>query len=142
MTLETSSKLRKLTACALIAAACGVASFTLPTRAEALRCRTTARVRLAAVDPTAVPRMRGTARVVGCSDGSSLLEVMVRAKGIDGAAFIPTLPSIEPLLGEWFYMANNKGEGFIQNVYAEQVHGRTVVVADGGFNEVMSAVFP
>ena len=142
MTLENATTLRKLAGCALIGMTCGFMFLTLPTRAEALRCRTAARVKLVPVDTGALPRMRGKARVVSCSDGSSLLEVLVRVKGLEGMPFIPTLPSLQPIIGEWFYIANNKGNGFIQNVYAEQVHGRTIAVADGDFNEVLTAVFP
>ena len=126
----------------MVGMTCAMVFVALPTRAEALRCKVVARIRLAPVDPAAVPRMRGTAKVVACSDGSSLLQVQVRAKGLEGLPFVATLPSLQPVIGDWFYISKNKGEGFIQNIYKDQLHGRAVAVADGNFNEVLTAVFP
>lgn len=129
---------------ALLAASISIAAalLALPEQALALHCRASAHAKLLPVDPAAAVKIRGKVAAISCSDGSTLLEFLVRTRQPDGTAYVPALPGLQPVLGDFFYLAKNKGIGEILNVSVDQMHGRTVSVYDQDFNEVLSVVFP
>lgn len=142
MNVRNSIHARNVFACALVAFTGTLVLSAFPGRAEARGCHAVSRTRLVAVDPTALPRVRGKAAVVECSDGSALIEVKIKAKVSDDTPYITAVTDLQPLLGEWFYMLHNKGEGYLAIGAAAQVQGDTVSIMDGDFNVVATGVLP
>ena len=110
--------------------------------ARAHCCTELGNIRLLPVDRTATPRLSGTATVLDCFGVISMLDVVVKGPGLEGAAFAPAIPGFQPLLGDFFYVTRHRGEGFILDVGLSQVQGQRVVVYDQDFNEVLSGTFP
>lgn len=125
----------------LLAIALGLLLVGVPNMAAAHCCKEVASVRLQPIDPIATPRLRGRAVILDCFGVISMLDVIVTSPEADGTTYAPALPGTEPILGDFFSLSAHRGEGFILDISASQVQGRTVSVFDQNFTEVMSGTF-
>ena len=85
-------------------------------------------------------KVRGMAEIDECL-GMSFLRIVVRARVADGTGFIPAFPSLNPLLGEWFYTTAGRAETVWQNLTLGEVTGRELVIMDDTFTPVASGQF-
>lgn len=123
-----------------IAIALAVGLTGVPAIARAHCCKSLAVVHLKPVDPSARPRLRGTAELLDCFGVLSLVSVKVYGRVADGTQFLPALPGIEPIVGDWLTVNKGLGEGFIQGI-PTPLTGRTIEVDDSSFAPILTGSF-